>query len=130
MAVETVRRECGEPINPSSEAAAAHAHASQPQSAEQVGIALELIADAARTIERLSILLAVQVGEAETDLRDTQAFINSVEALAQRVGLIAERTGRALKGFPNSDRAPEDWMMPPVWHRYADELEANAQAAS
>ena len=97
-------------------------HAMQRQSAEQACIALGVIADAASTIERLSVLLTVQMGDDEADHRDTQAFIDAVAALAQRVGLIADRTGLALAGHPNADRQPEDWMMPPSWHNIAGKL--------
>lgn len=93
------------------------------QNAEQLALALAEIADAAHSINRLATLLTVQFGDDEADDRDTETYIACVEALAQRIGVIADRSNAGTI-WRRRGTNPEDWMMPPAWHGNARELGA------
>lgn len=78
----------------------------------QLGWVLFDIAQAASTIDRLSVLL----NNCEDD-RDRDAFILSIGSLAQRIGWSADMAmKRTTDNVGPWCGGAEQWMMPPVFH--------------
>lgn len=86
---------------------------------EQIGLALNEIAEYAATISRLAILLTAET----EDPRDSSAYSDAIEKMAGAVGLIADRTSEQLGTLVCCGTQPEDWLMPPAWHDAAEKAE-------
>lgn len=88
----------------------------------RVELSLHEIAEAARAIQRFTIQAVDD--DQDSDPRDIEARLVALGALADRIGLIAERAGCALGSIyaPAQMPEPEVWMMPPAW--WPDEGEA------
>lgn len=80
-----------------------------PQTPAQLEIVLSQIAAAAASIKRLAILLT---HDPDADHRDVDAQRFAIEALAQRIGLLADWSAASLE----RGRGVEDWFLPPAWH--------------
>ncbi|WP_157666676.1 hypothetical protein [Bordetella genomosp. 13] len=80
---------------------------------DQIGWVLNDIAATSKAIERFAVLMVHS-----DDDRDTEAMRHSVESLAQRIGLLADRVANRLPGFIGAAYGgeAEDWMMPPAYH--------------
>lgn len=88
----------------------------------QIHLTLNEITEAARAIQRLTIQASEEDGQ-DSDPRDVEARFIALGALADRIGLIADRAGAAL-GSPYATGPkpePELWMMPPAWWPDDDE---------
>ena len=82
-------------------------------SSSQIGIVLNDIAATAQSIQRLAVALCQ-----EEDERDIEAMRQSIEALAQRIGYLADKTASEIPGTsgPAYSSTAEAWMLPPAYH--------------
>lgn len=86
----------------------------------QIGIVLNDIAATAQSIQRLAVALCQ-----EEDERDIEAMRQSIEALSQRIGFLADKTASEIPGTsgPAYASTAEEWMLPPAYHEEARNAE-------
>jgi hypothetical protein len=83
-------------------------------SISQIGLVLNDIAMTAKTIQRFALML-----RNEEDTRDIEALTQSIETMAERIGLLADKTADECPGTLGAcfGATVDDWMMPPMYHK-------------
>lgn len=82
-------------------------------STSQIGLVLNDIAMTAKSIQRFSVML-----RHEGDERSIEALTQSIETMAERIGLLADKTADECPGTLGAcfGAGVNDWMMPPMYH--------------
>ncbi len=82
-------------------------------SISQIGFVLNDIAMTAKAIQRFAVML-----RHEEDARDIEALTQSIETMAERIGLLSDKTADECPGTGGAcfGATVDDWMMPPMYH--------------